>query len=281
MAEPTPTEQLPQADIKLVVSDLDGTLLTDDGVVPEGLWPIIDRLKAKGGYFVPASGRQYATLERLFYKVAQGMPFIAENGTFVVRDGREISSNVVDATVVDEVVRRLRKLVAQGELNIGVVICGKRSAYIERDDEVFLNEAAKYYAKLSVIPDLLTHGDEVLKVAVYDFDDAQTHTATHLEDLSQTHQVVVSGARWVDIMNQGVNKGVALAKLQEALGVSASETAVFGDYLNDLELMDFGDFSFAMANGHPDVLARANYVAPANTQDGVVQVLNALLPAAE
>ena len=58
---------------------------------------------------------------------------------------------------------------------------------------------------------------------------------------------------------------------------SVFQTAVFGDYLNDLELYDRAGLSFAVANAHPRVLARARYIAPANDEGGVTRTLRALL----
>jgi hydroxymethylpyrimidine pyrophosphatase-like HAD family hydrolase len=52
---------------------------------------------------------------------------------------------------------------------------------------------------------------------------------------------------------------------------------VFGDYLNDLEMLDAADWSFAMTNAHPDVLRRARYVAPSNTELGVLRTIARLL----
>lgn len=79
-------------DIRLVVSDMDGTLLTPDGGVPESFWPLLEVMHARGITFVPASGRQYATLARLFDHSSQGISYIAENGGLVVHNGETLSS---------------------------------------------------------------------------------------------------------------------------------------------------------------------------------------------
>ena len=204
------------------------------------------------------------------------MVFIAENGGYVVHGEDEISSDAMDAGFTASVLRRLRSLEADG-IDLGVVVCGKRSAYIERTDAAFHAEAARYYARLEVVDDLLAVDDQVLKLAVYDFGEAEKVTAPRLADLKATHQVVVSGHHWIDVMNQGVNKGVALAQVQAALGITAAQTMAFGDYLNDLELLDAAHYSFAMANAHPDVLARARFRAPSNVEEGVITTIRALL----
>ena len=89
--------------------------------------------------------------------------------------------------------------------------------------------------------------------------------------------MVVSGRNWIDIMNGSANKGRALRALEMSLGIPRSATAVFGDYLNDLEMMAEADWSFAMDNGHPAVQRAAQFIAPRNTDGGVVQVLQKLL----
>lgn len=262
-------------DLRLVVADMDGTLLDEHKRVPDAFWPLLERMQARGIAFVPASGRQYATLAELFAQASEGMPFIAENGMFTVRDGVELGSVILDGAFVREALVLLRKLARERDL--GVVLCGKRSAYVERTDEPFLAEARRYYVELATVGDLLAVEDEVLKLAVYDFGDAEGGTFPALAPLARTHQVVVSGEHWVDVMAAGANKGEALLALQRELGVTRSQTAVFGDYLNDLELLDAADLSFAMANAHPEVLARARFVAPANSEAGVVTTLTALL----
>lgn len=264
-------------DIRLIAVDMDGTLLRPDGSIPEGLWPLLDRLAERGIAFAPASGRQLATLQRMFAGVPGDLDYIAENGAYVVRGDEEVSSDALDSGLVASVVERLRAHVAAGDLNAALVVCGKRSAYIESADPAFLTEVEKYYAKLESVPDLLAVDDQVLKLAIYDFDGGEAHSAVAFADLGGTHQVVVSGLHWVDIMNATVNKGVALRNLQAALGVTPAQTAAFGDYLNDLELLQGADWSYAMADAHPDVVAVARHRAPSNADDGVISVIEGLL----
>lgn len=261
-------------DIRLIAVDMDGTLLDENGTVPESLWPLLIDLERRGIVFAPASGRQYATLRRTFGPAGDDMVFIAENGTFVAQHDRELSSDVLDREVVEAVVSRLRAL-AESE-DIGVVVCGKSSAYIERTDAAFRAEAERYYARLALVDDILAHGDEVLKLAVYAFG-SSVPVADELDDVRATHQVVVSGEHWVDVMNQGIDKGEALQRLQRELGVDRSQTVAFGDYLNDLELLDAADLSFAMANAHPEILARARFRAPSNIDEGVITTIRRLL----
>lgn len=263
-------------DIRLVVTDMDGTLLDGAGAIPGGLWPLLEELRRRGVLFSPASGRQYATLARQFAEAADGMVFVAENGTYVVRDGVELGSDPLDTAVAARVIETTRRLAADG-VDVGAVLCGKNSAYVERTDEAFLAEAGRYYALLHTVEDLTAVDDEFLKVALYDFGPVERSTAPALAPLTSTHQVVVSGEHWVDIMNATANKGAAIRRLQQELGITPAQTMVFGDYLNDLEMLDTAEWSFAMANAHPEVLRRARHVAPPNTENGVLSTITRLL----
>jgi hydroxymethylpyrimidine pyrophosphatase-like HAD family hydrolase len=130
---------------------------------------------------------------------------------------------------------------------------------------------------LARLEDVLGYDDEILKIAIYDFAKAETSTSPQLDEFRETHQVVVSGEHWIDIMAPDVNKGVAVRALQDKLGISPEQTVVFGDYLNDLEMLDAAHHSYAVANAHPEVLERARFQAPSNTELGVITVLQQLL----
>ncbi|MEU0060945.1 Cof-type HAD-IIB family hydrolase [Streptomyces sp. NPDC006334] len=264
------------AGVRLIVTDMDGTLLDDHKRPPAGLREVLGLLRERGVLFSPASGRQYATLAHEFEGFADGMVFIAENGTYVVRDGEELSSDPMDPDVVAQVVECVRRLVAGGA-DVGAVVCGKRSAYVERTDDAFLAEVRRYYRRNAVVDDIAAVDDDVLKVALYDFRSAERITAPALAAFTGTHNVVVSGEHWVDVMNRTATKGAALRRLQRELGITPAQTMVFGDYLNDLEMLDAADWSFAMANAHPEVVGRARHLAPSNNDNGVLRTIARLL----
>ncbi len=275
----------PVPDLRLVILDMDGTLLNGSDAVPDSFWELLPELRRRGITVVPASGRQYATLKEMFAE--HGIrTFICENGTLVVHDDEVVSTSPVDSTTVDRIIDIVRT--AETDRNVGLVVCGPRKAYIERDDDVFATEAHRYYRSLEVVPNLHAVPDieegTVLKCACFDFDSAAqaasalfTGGGPGVADLREGHQVVVSGKNWIDIMNGSANKGKALRALEMTLGIPRSGVAVFGDYLNDLEMMAEGDWSFAMDNGHGAVQRAAQFIAPRNTDEGVVQVLRRLI----
>lgn len=263
-------------DIRLIACDMDGTLLDDEHAIHEDFWPLVEALHTRGIKFCPASGRQYYNLVQRFGPIADELIFIAENGTFVVDAGTELSADCLSQSVAHELVRVARSTHAAGA-NIGVVLCGKHSAYIERTDEAFYREAAQYYHRLARVEDLLAVEDDFLKVAIYDFVSSEQFSAPAFARFKATHQVVVSGQHWLDVMAAGVNKGTAIQHIQKSLKISPEQTMVFGDFLNDLEMMDQAHYSFAMANAHPLLKERARYLSPSNTDNGVVRTIKSVL----
>ena len=293
------------AQIRLVAVDMDGTLLDDEKNFPPGLNELLDRLEERGVVFVPASGRQVWTLIDMFPE-RPGLTFIGENGAIVMRDGQEISSSPLDLETVRRCVELVRHHVRQGgffaarpdvqdgkaqkveaaQWDGGLVVCGKKSAYIERSDEPFVHAITPYYARIQVVEDLLEvldeieHGeldDAIIKLALRSAGDVKPLAERTLGTFKQSHQFALSGDNWADLQMRGVDKGQAVSELQKYLGVSPAQTAVFGDAGNDLGMMSHAEFSFAMANASADILAAARFVAPSNNEAGVVRVLSSFL----
>lgn len=267
----------PRPDIRLIAADMDGTLLDDHKQVHDHFWPLVDELFRRGIRFCPASGRQYHTLYREFGDVADELVYIAENGAYVVDGRREVSSDTLDDDVVTRLVAAVRELREAGA-DVGAVVCGKDSAYIERDDPAFMEQVDHYYASLEVVDDLLRRpADAILKVAVFDFASAEAGAARALARFAGELRVVVSGEHWVDVMASATNKGEGMRRIQRELGITPAQTMAFGDFLNDCEMMDAAEWSFAMDNSHPQLRAKARFVAPPNSENGVVRTISAVL----
>lgn len=267
-----------EVNLRLVIVDMDGTLLDERSQLPEGFWAIERALEERGIPFVPASGRQWATLRAMFDPQdihGERIAYVAENGAIVSRGERLISTSPIDNECIRQIVRRVRE-----HDNMHLVLGAVGNALIESNEAEFAQEYEKYYRKHRLIDDLSdveALGEQIVKAAVYVDDDAEAAYRDIFSDYADEYQVALSGQHWVDVMSRGVNKGRGVQMLQQELGVGWQETAIFGDYLNDLEMMDKGAWSFAMDNAHPDLKAAARYSAPANTQAGVIQVLRHLL----
>lgn len=269
--------------IRLVACDMDGTLLDGDSQLPPGFWELAQQLEGKGITFIPASGRQLATLQSMFPDPS--FDFIAENGNVVLSQGELVWQTAFEPELTADIIRRVRTAQTQG-CELGLVLCGAHCAYIEPLDahtEEFFREVELYYHSCQRVESFedVPSGTPFVKYAIFDFGNPAQTVERFFADLPGTLTPVISGAHWIDIIDTNINKGTALRQLCQSRGISSHQVAVFGDYLNDLQLMGAGEWSFAMANAHPDLQAAAQFLAPTNTEYGVLQVLRRLFDIAE
>ena len=254
--------------IKLIATDMDGTLLNNNNEIHHDFIDVFEKLQEKDIIFAAASGRQYFNLLKRFEDVKDKMMFIAENGTIVVYKGEEIFLNSLDRNIAKELVNIGRNIE-----NSNVILCGKNSAYIESTDEEFIKEVEKYYEKYEVVKDVNEIEDDILKVTICDFNGAQENSNKYYDDYREDLQVSISGKIWLDITNKGANKGMAIKALQEKMGIDFNETMVFGDYLNDLEMMEAAYHSYAMENAHDDLKKVSRFIAKSNDDNGVLEAI--------
>ena len=261
--------------IRLIFSDMDGTLLDEQGRLPAEFGDVYRRLRARGIRFAPASGRQYASLRTTFAPWQDELIFVAENGTMVMERGAEIFSHAVDAPLALDVLRTGASLAG-----VQSVYCGKKRGYLHADDDMpaFRAELSKYVTHAAVVEDFASVDDLPIKMSFCDFTGHAEETILPvMQAYADRLQVSLSSTEWVDLYNLGVSKGVAARQIQARLGIAPDECAAFGDYENDLELMDAVTHSFAMENAIPAVKERARHMAPSNSADGVMAVCERIL----
>ncbi len=119
--------------------------------------------------------------------------------------------------------------------------------------------------------------DEIIKVSAYCRQGIQDATMYLREKYSSRMKMTISGDMWMDCMASEVNKGEAVRTLQESLEIAPEETMVFGDQLNDIEMLGRAYFSFAVGNAREEVKAAARFQADTNVNGGVIKILKLLL----
>ena len=159
------------------------------------------------------------------------------------------------------------------------VICGAHGAYIEKGSRDVIEHVEQYYKSYQIVNDLLDiiENQPICKMSILDLYDAEHHVYPYMKKYADIFQILLSGYEWVDVMNVGVNKGEAYTRLMKRLGYTSDQCMAFGDYLNDIELLQSCKYSYAMENAHPDVKQAANFIAPSNEEAGVVQILKTML----
>ena len=257
--------------IKFIATDMDGTLLNSNNEIHADFYPMFQSLKEKDIIFAAASGRQYYNLLERFKDIKDDMMFIAENGTFVVYKGKELIVNSLEKNIANELIEIGRTIP-----NSYVILCGKNSAYIESHDERLIKQTAKYYERYKIVEDLTSIDDDILKVTICDFNGSENNSNNYFDEYRDKVQITVSGEIWLDIVAKGINKGVAINEIQNLLNIDYKETMVFGDYLNDLEMMSSAYHSYAMANAHDTLKKAARFIAKSNDENGVIQAIKSV-----
>ncbi|ALI99929.1 HAD family hydrolase [Rufibacter tibetensis] len=259
--------------IKLVATDMDGTLLDPQHNLNEEFYTVYQALKERGILFAAASGRQYYNLVNLFKPIKDEIIFLAENGSFVVYQGEELSVQALDLAETKRLLKKAREI--EGSY---MVLCGKKSAYVDNTAPEFMAQVELYYDKVEVVDDLLqVEDDQFLKIAICELKGVEDSSNLHFREEREHLQITVSGKIWLDICDKLANKGRGMEVVQERFNITPEETMVFGDYLNDLKMIQKAHYSFAMENAHPDIKEAARYRAKSNSQNGVIEVLQQLV----
>lgn len=259
--------------IKLVATDMDGTLLNSKHEVSARFYTVFEGLKRRNIHFAAASGRQYESIVEKLAPIKDHINIIAENGGVVKQVNKTpVLFNLSPESITDtlNVLRELDE--------VFIVFCGKKSAYVETKDARFIRVLSQYFPNHTIVSDLQTiTDDKILKISAYHFDCSETHIFPAMAQLEDGLQITVSAKHWLDISHANANKGHAIEMLQKDLGISREETIAFGDYDNDLKMLEAAYFSFAMENANENVKNISRFQTKSNDEDGVEVVLEKLI----
>ena len=262
-------------DIKLVAVDVDGTFVRSDYTYDVPRFKcILSRLNEMGCHFVVASGNQYYQLRDLFSGYYDELSFVAENGAFV-KDKTELlfTANMPKETV-DEVIDVCREYP-----EILNVLCGAKSAYCQRGtvSQEFYDLTAIYYHRLKWVDDLKKVDDQILKFApTVPVEKTYQYYDMFRERLGGKIEPTTSGHGSIDLIVPGCHKASGLKRLVERWEIMPEQCVAFGDGGNDIEMLQYCGYSFAMDNAPENVKKVAKEICPSNNEDGVLVTLEKL-----
>ncbi len=253
--------------IKLIVTDMDGCLLDPYGKLPPDFSRAYDLMNRKNVIFAAASGRSVDGLKIPFGDMASGMAFISDNGARIYHKGALLSEETLAPCDYAPFISEMRS-----HKGLIPVACGEKKIWVE-DPDIITGEAykemQKYYPAWYKC-DFENMPEKVIKFALLYFDDIEKNIYPYFKKYNNDRVCVqVTAYVWIDIYPQNVSKGNAVKVLQERLAILPSETAVFGDYLNDLSMADHAACSYAPENAHPEVKKRFTHTIRPNSEYGV------------
>ena len=260
--------------IKLVVTDVDGTLVEDGSpnIDPE-LFETILKLREKGIQFAVASGRPWASVERTFDPVKKKVFYIANNGSYIGCYGRSLYVYPIDRQIMKRLILAVRQIPG-----LSMVYAAADGDYTESKDEALCNWLVESYKfNLRRVDDLLEVAEDCTKLSIYKDSGVEAAARSLVEEFKGILQISCAGDMWLDCMAKDVNKGHAVKVIQDSLGIKPEETMAFGDQLNDVEMLKQAYYSFAVANDRDEVKKVARFQADSNVNNGVLKILQKLL----
>ena len=262
--------------IKLVASDIDGTLVPDSKEnIDQELYDVLMALKDRGVNIALASGRQKESIVHVFKPIQEKIFYIAGNGTYLGTYGRDLYTYTIDPDRVRTLIREAMELDPSMDRIINYV----GLSYTDSKSDYFIRLMRdSYHYNLKVVDHLLDSLPEEGALTVsFHRDKIGEVAGGMMEKWKDKMQVTYSGLVWMDFLKKGANKGAAIKELQDSLEITPEETMVFGDQQNDVEMMKQAYYSYAVANAVPIAKQAARFQTDSNVNGGVLKVLKALL----
>lgn len=250
-------EYIETNNIKLIISDLDGTLLKNHAQeLDKGTTKLIDSLIKRGVKFCAASGRQYPNLRNLFGEIADKIGYICENGALCMADNKLLAKSSMNREITLQLINDILE-VSKAE----VLVSGEKKGYLKpKSDRYYTLMRDKIKYKCEIVDDFSEIEDDFIKISIFIWEGIEKDIEQRLKDkYSKYFQVALSGIDWMDFTNLGTNKGNALEKVMEYYNVNSSQIVAFGDNDNDIEMLEKVKYSFAMDTAKENVISSAKY----------------------
>lgn len=253
--------------IKLIVSDLDGTLIPEGTQDFEpGFFEALEELLDRGYDFYAASGRQYVNMHAKLEKYADRIGFLADNGAIVMKNNRCLFLEEIPRKFVLEVAEYAQNMEAAD-----ILISGAEDTYFFPKTKWFKNHILNVYGLPAKMPNQLTDITEPiikLSINIYDYEKNVKTVQQRLKDrFGQWAQFVPTGNTWIDMILYDTGKGKALREVMKLKGLKPEEVMTFGDNFNDISMLQITPNSYAKSNSCDEVKAAASHVC-----DSVIDV---------
>ena len=248
--------------IKLIASDMDGTLLDAEGNVPPETFELISGLHRCGVHFVASSGRRFDTLSEQFAPVIELMDFVASNGAQVVVGGKLVDREVFSHAAVC----RLYRAVTMFDV-LHLALFERTNSFLLDDEAVFEREIDKNLPNPVRSYEVPSPETSIIKASVYVSDGTVMDMSYALaRELGEDFVFAPSGRKWIDVMQRGVSKATGIREMM-----------AFGDSMNDYEILRMVGMPIAMENGRSAIKQIARKVIGPNIEHSVQKDLRRML----
>ncbi|MDE5456530.1 Cof-type HAD-IIB family hydrolase [Bradyrhizobium sp. CSA112] len=261
--------------IALVVSDVDGTLLTKDKILTDGAKAAVRKLHAAGIGFTIVSSRPTIGMGFLIEPLAITLPLGSFNGSSIVDAGlKPIVQHLIGPSVAQ------RSLDVLNAFGVDIWLFTNDRWYTRNPDGEYVpHEKRAIKADPTIIDDFTPHLAETCKIVGASSDAAllQRCEAAMREAVGREATAVRSQTYYLDVTPPGHDKGTFVDAMTRQLGISAEAVATIGDMENDLPMFARSGVSFAMGNAADSIKQRATHVTDSNERDGFARAIETVL----
>lgn len=263
--------------IKLIVSDIDGTLVGDgqgEGALDSAYYDEIKRLTNQGIKFMACSGRQRLSIAKLFRPVEKEIYYAGDGGSLVYDGNGLLFAKTLPRCLANRIIEDAMKLKA-----CDIMVCGTERAYCRsRDSELYRWMVDGYGYDMEAVGNLVENiKDEIVKISVYHRDRAEELTNPWFRPKWENEvKLTLAGIQWLDCVPRDAGKASAVAFMQEKFGIKTEETIVFGDNQNDIEMFARAGKSYAVENAREEVKECADAICANFKENGVLKILQKL-----
>lgn len=261
--------------IRLIVSDLDDTLLKNDRTISPYTVSVLNRLREKGARFTFATGRMFTSARPFVRQLQLTEPVIAYNGALVCSpEGETLENYPVPYGLAKEILQ-----FAESE-NIYAQTYDGDFFYCQKwgpESDIYYRQTALPPAETGIPLSQFLSGPATKVVLITDVPRVQRLLPVLRERYRGVLQFTTSKPNYLEALSPQAGKGEALAVVMRRLGLQKNEVLAFGDGQNDVSLLQTAGIGMAVRNAHPDAKAAARYVCPSNEEEGVAWALQKLL----
>lgn len=261
--------------IALVVSDVDGTLLTHDKILTEGAKAAVRKLHAAGIGFTIVSSRPTIGMGFLIEPLTITLPVGAFNGSSIVDNKlKPIEQHLVAPAVAQ------RSLDVLNEFGVDIWLFSNERWYTRNPDGEYVpHEKRAIKADPTIVADFTPYLDEACKIVGASSDPAllQRCEAAMKDAVGREATAVRSQTYYLDVTPPGHDKGTFVDAMIRRLGIPSAAVATIGDMENDLPMFAKSGVSFAMGNAADGIKQRATHVTDSNERDGFAAAIETML----
>ncbi|MFT4246339.1 MAG: HAD-IIB family hydrolase [Micrococcaceae bacterium] len=262
--------------IKLIITDLDGTFLNSEGNFDRDYYQKIKNLMDdKEIAFAPCTGKQCDRVVELFGdKESESLWILGDSASRIKHQRKYVYESLLPNKLGLAIIAKLEKIAD----DLIIIACTSKTALIKESISPAETKVVRgSYTSVATVKNLQDITDDFVKITIFDPQKRSFETVKQLTEFKDKAYLVASEASWIDITNHGVHKGTTVKQLQDILGITHSETMVFGDGLNDIELMEAAEYSFAVGNAFPETKAKAAFITKTNDENGVLSTIERIL----